>query len=95
MWNCDPEGSARVARRLICSHSGKTSFQHLLGKHIIQFRSPPPKKHLHWHHMKVIISLSERVVVLNYGKKLAEGSLSDIGSKQEAIEAYLGEEYFV
>jgi branched-chain amino acid transport system ATP-binding protein len=43
------------------------------------------------HHMNLVMAVCEKIVVLNFGKKLAEGTPDDIRSSPEVVAAYLGQ----
>ena len=44
------------------------------------------------HDMGAIMDLASRVIVLDFGKKIAEGTTGEIRKNPKVIEAYLGEE---
>jgi ABC-type branched-subunit amino acid transport system ATPase component len=43
--------------------------------------------------MEAVMELSDRVVVINSGKKIVEGSPKDVVRNPEVIQAYLGDRY--
>jgi branched-chain amino acid transport system ATP-binding protein len=42
------------------------------------------------HDMGVVMDISDRVVVLDYGRKLADGTPDAVRANQDVIDAYLG-----
>lgn len=45
------------------------------------------------HHMDVVMELCPRIVVINFGEKLMEGSKEEVQNDPRVLKAYLGEEY--
>jgi branched-chain amino acid transport system ATP-binding protein len=44
------------------------------------------------HHVHAVVGLSDRILVLNFGHKIAEGKPGEVMRNPEVVKAYLGEE---
>lgn len=62
-----------------------------LKQYILDLRSPDMAMVLIEHDMKLIMSISDRIIVLNRGSVLAQGTAAEIRTNAEVQEAYLGQ----
>ena len=44
------------------------------------------------HHVKLVMDTADEILVMNYGRKLAEGAPEEIKNNEDVIRVYLGQE---
>ncbi|HZW54835.1 MAG TPA: ABC transporter ATP-binding protein [Nitrososphaerales archaeon] len=74
------EPTAGVEPSVINTMIGQIRYARSIGKSVLVIE----------HNMNVLMSLAEKIFVLNGGKKIVEGSPSEISANQQVIDAYLG-----
>ena len=47
------------------------------------------------HHMQLVMGISDKVVVLDFGRKIAEGTPAEVQNDPVVVKAYLGEDFEV
>jgi len=45
------------------------------------------------HKMSMVMNISDRILALNYGKKVTEGNPTEVGRNEQVIKSYLGDKY--
>ena len=45
------------------------------------------------HRMELIMGIADRIMVLNFGSKIAEGNPGEVQNNDQVITAYLGEDF--
>ncbi|QAV33979.1 amino acid/amide ABC transporter ATP-binding protein 1, HAAT family [Fervidobacterium changbaicum] len=62
----------------------------ILKEKIIRIRDNGITVFLIEHDMRMVLDISDRITVINFGKKIAEGTTQDVVNNEEVIKAYLG-----
>jgi branched-chain amino acid transport system ATP-binding protein len=63
-----------------------------MAERILAIREHGPTVVLVEHSMQVVMSICDRITVMNYGRKIAEGLCDEVRCDAQVIEAYLGQE---
>ena len=63
-----------------------------MAERILAIRQHGPTVVLVEHSMQVVMSICDRLTVMNYGRKIAGGSCDQVRCNEQVIEAYLGQE---